>query len=226
MNPNDALRKSTPTPAQRGNVRKADTYREAFTRIEMAMEDGYFLEAIAILESIVADRIASYLAAVGCEAFNRNPSLAELLDAWRQCHGDRAYELRRRTPQGLVTERSYDDLAAAVDAWRSRIDQELHAFVASPRGVPTQPVESFLAVLRRDAREGRTLCDAVIGWHRRHTRFAREGNVELDENESGEVVEGEMMTPEPPGEVPTIVPADREPPLGGGDPGAVPEAGR
>lgn len=227
MNPDYSLRKSTPTPAQRGNVRKADSYREAFTRIELAMDDGYFLEAIAILESIIADRIASYLSAVGCRPEDPHPSLERLLEVWRKCDVDRSYELRRRTPQGLVTERSYDDLAGDVEVWRVRVDDALHSFVASPSGSPTEPVEAFLARIRGDARMGRTLCDAVIGWHRKHSRPPRESGIELDENESGEVMEGEMQSPEsqaPPPAVPLPpdVPAEPEPPLGSSDPGPGP----
>lgn len=186
MNPDYSLRKSSPTPAQRGNVRKADAYREAFSRIERAMEDAFFLEAIAIEESIIADRLASYLRAVGCQVNDRRPSLERLLETWRGFEPNRSYELRRRTPHGLATERVYDDLAADVDAWRARIDDALHTFVAPPRDVPTPRVEQFLEKLRRDATAGRTLCDAVIGWHRKQVRPGRPGAAEEEGDEPEE----------------------------------------
>lgn len=50
-----------PKPAQKGNVAKAASYREAKARIKAAKEQHFYIEAIAIIESIISDRILSYL---------------------------------------------------------------------------------------------------------------------------------------------------------------------
>ena len=41
----------------KGNARKYDAYREAWTRIKQAQKNGFFLEAITIQESIISDRL-------------------------------------------------------------------------------------------------------------------------------------------------------------------------
>ena len=40
-----------------GNASKYYSYREAWTRIKLAQENGFYLEAIAIQESIISDRL-------------------------------------------------------------------------------------------------------------------------------------------------------------------------
>ncbi len=55
------MKKSTP-PANgvTGNAAKYESYREAWSRIDAACENQFFLEAITIEESIISDRIISY----------------------------------------------------------------------------------------------------------------------------------------------------------------------
>ena len=51
------IRKSKASPAVKGNVRKANSYREAWARIKLARRQGFFLEAVTIEESIIFDRL-------------------------------------------------------------------------------------------------------------------------------------------------------------------------
>jgi hypothetical protein len=48
-----------------GNVVKYLSYREAWTRIKQAQEQGFYLEAVTLEESIITDRLISYLVGVG-----------------------------------------------------------------------------------------------------------------------------------------------------------------
>ncbi len=54
-------RKSTKSVSKKGNVPKADSYREAWARIELAQKDGFYIEVASIVESILSDRLLSYL---------------------------------------------------------------------------------------------------------------------------------------------------------------------
>ena len=51
------------------NTAKYESYTEAWRRIKAAQEKEFFLEAIVIEESIISDRLVSYLSRPG----SRNP---------------------------------------------------------------------------------------------------------------------------------------------------------
>jgi hypothetical protein len=52
------VRKSTsPQKLIAGNSSKYDSYHEAGSRIQLAQDNGFFLEAITIQESIISDRL-------------------------------------------------------------------------------------------------------------------------------------------------------------------------
>jgi len=53
------------------NYTKYESYRFAFDQIDRAIKDGYFLEAITIEESILADRLISFLQLKGISANER-----------------------------------------------------------------------------------------------------------------------------------------------------------
>jgi hypothetical protein len=74
-----------------GNVEKYDSYREAWARIRQAQDSGFFLEAITIQESIISDRLISFLSRPGASHSFINSSdkkkflsLNELIQAWKK----------------------------------------------------------------------------------------------------------------------------------------------
>ena len=102
--------KSNPTTAKNGNIAKVDSYREAKRRISSAMEEGYYTEAAALIESILSDRILSHLH--GAHQFplrtrkGREHSLSDLTKAARQ------YE--------TLADRNGEELVIQVDNWNKR----------------------------------------------------------------------------------------------------------
>lgn len=56
---NNKIRQVANTP-QRG-IERHDLYNATITRYNQAMAAGYYLEAITIMESLIADRLESYL---------------------------------------------------------------------------------------------------------------------------------------------------------------------
>jgi hypothetical protein len=143
------MRKSqTSQNAIAGNASKYESYREAWSRIRLAQKNGFFLEAIAIQESIISDRLLSYLYRPTestpplSKNHSRFPSLNELIQKWRS-------EFPDALPSG-----AYLDLIGAVDQWRCFRNEAIHAIVKSEPGQPTQPVDLFLQKAKEAAEAG------------------------------------------------------------------------
>ena len=56
----DRRMSTPPEEPVNGNASKHYSYREAWARIRLAQQHGFFLEAIAIQESIITDRLIGY----------------------------------------------------------------------------------------------------------------------------------------------------------------------
>lgn len=160
-----ALRKSTPSPGSvNGNRDKYDSYKEAWARITQAQTDGYNLEAIALQESIIRDRLISYLARpksrkpVTKDKKGRYPSLAVLINKL-------AAEFRTQQNAEDV-----NDLCASLHRWREGRNTAIHSFVVSDPGTPTVSVDNFLTDVQLFAVNGTELARMVCDWHRRQLR--------------------------------------------------------
>ncbi|MBN8563538.1 MAG: hypothetical protein J0L70_23650 [Leptolyngbya sp. UWPOB_LEPTO1] len=152
-----------------GNVRKHDSYREAWERIRAAQENNFFLEAITIQESIISDRLISYLSG----STVRNPLCLEgkfipfkqLIDYWRA-----------EFPEG-ITIQDYPNLIEAVDQWRVARNKAVHAIVKSEPGQPTQPIDVFLEKAKAAAVEGERLTKEVCKWRNREKTKERRSSL-------------------------------------------------
>lgn len=126
------MRKSNPSAKSiSGNARKYESYKEAFARIKLAQADGYYLEAIAIAESIICDRLISYLTRpqsarpIKKDRRGRWPQLSDLIRSWR-----------KESPDSRLCNR--------VDEWRQTRNTAVHGFAKSDPGTPTMDLEKFL----------------------------------------------------------------------------------
>ncbi|KAM3099670.1 hypothetical protein ACKFKG_02930 [Phormidesmis sp. 146-35] len=144
-----------------GNARKFESYREAWSRIKLAQESHFFLEAITIQESIISDRLVSFLSRpTASKPFpqiknGRFPSLHQLIQHWRSEFPD------------AIQSGSYLDLIDAVNQWRLTRNEAIHAIVKSEPGEPTQPVDLFLQKAKEAAEEGESLTKEVCKWCKR-----------------------------------------------------------
>ena len=68
----------------KGNAQKYLSFKEAWARIKSAQEAGFYLEAIAIQESIMSDRIISYLSYKAMLPKKKRPSFADLMREWKK----------------------------------------------------------------------------------------------------------------------------------------------
>ena len=124
------------------NVLKGDRYKVAFERIKLAIANGFPFEAVALCESIIADRLLSNVK--GRRVYN-DGRLKNLVD-------------RANLP---------DKLRADLDKWRNQRNIAIHEFVKTEPGEsPNKNVEEALKDVERTAREGARLARAVCKWHR------------------------------------------------------------
>ena len=159
-----AMRKSKPMSEEvGGNAAKYHSYREAWARIDQALAEGFYLEAVTIEESIIADRLINYLARPTARRpldkdRGRWPGFARLIAAWRDDF-----------PSGLRFE-SHPDLIDEVDDWRCDRNCVVHRIVKSDPGTPTTPVMEFLAHAKQTAELGARLARAVCDWEQQNDR--------------------------------------------------------
>ena len=142
-----------------GNRSKYESYREAWQRIEASRQAGFFLEAIVIEESIIADRLVSYLSRPDSpNRVSKNkkgmwPGLGDLIAA-----------LQSEFPAGLSIG-NIEDVANALNDWRQGRNTAVHAIVKSDPGTPTVEVQEFLMLAEKAAERGAILARAISSWH-------------------------------------------------------------
>jgi len=145
-----------------GNQAKYLSYREAWQRINAAIEAEFYFEAVTISESILSDRLLSYV--IGIDPNSRiktSTNFAELIRAWRKLAGS------------LPAEPSYQDLGEAVDEWRKDRNAIVHGLVKSDPGTPTENVGSFLQRAKKTAEDGKRLARMVSDWHKKKLSESR-----------------------------------------------------
>lgn len=146
MSQNKPLRKSVKKEAKKGNKTKYDAYQEAFARIKAANESNFFLEAVAIQEAIISDRLKSHLGHLGILPKKKHPTLHDLVKAWKR-------EIQGKTAVLEIK------LADEVDQWRVLRNQAVHGLVS------TTSVADFLETAVAAAKTGEVLARAVCAWH-------------------------------------------------------------
>jgi len=143
-----------------GNQPKYLSYKAAWERISGAMEAGYYLEVVAICESIISDRLLSYIEGVQGRQVPLKTSFGKLIQRWRK-------------QSGAIKSSRGQDLIAAVDKWRDDRNTVVHGLVKSAPGRPTEDVDSFIEFARITAEEGCALARAVSSWHKKQKRASK-----------------------------------------------------
>ena len=144
-------RKSQKSTAKHGNVQKHDTYKEAFARIKAAINQNFFIEAIAIQEAIISDRLRSHLG--HHKQLPDRDAFHELLKKWKTLGGN-----RKRITVSV-------DLPDLVDLWREQRNNAIHGFVAKESHIDT-----FLKNAEVAAKTGLQLTRAICDWHKKEVR--------------------------------------------------------
>lgn len=149
MNPT-ITKSSIPTKPINGNEPKYRAYREAWTRIEKAQEQGFYLEAITIEESIISDRLSSYFRNV-LEIEKQPNKFKGMHDLWKKHHPE------------IIAAGDYMDLMQALDKWREERNKAIHDIVHSHTHVDGS-IENFLSNAKTVAKDGEKLTRIISQW--------------------------------------------------------------
>lgn len=134
------------------NITKYLSYKYAFERMKDAIDREFFLEAIMIAESIIADRLISYL-----EESRQETHLCLLIQKWKKL--DNQVQWKNRS--NLIDE---------VENWRKHRNFCAHQVVKSLPGEPTTSVEEFTVISQKCALEGQILARYVCDWRKAQKR--------------------------------------------------------
>jgi len=143
------------------NANKHFSYREAWVRIKKARGFQFYLEAVTLEESIIADRLISFLVYVGeiqKESAIERYSFGQLIQLWT-----------KRVPQPVPV-KDFHDLRSAVDEWRRRRNRVVHSIVKSLPGAPHGDVLDFLKEAEFVSFQGQALARALTDWVRKAKR--------------------------------------------------------
>ena len=158
------LSTASQSPPIKGNVGLAERYREAWQRISAGLAEDRPFEAIAIAESIISNRLRSYLFG-GASLSEDEASTKRFVTT---------AELIRRVKAKAVSSDEDYSFCEMLAAWLKRRNSALHGLVSSYPGLPPmKSLEEFLSSARRTAVDGAELGKEVSKWHRRKLREYR-----------------------------------------------------
>jgi hypothetical protein len=141
------------------NTPKHLSYTKAWERINSALEASFHLEAITIEESIISDRLLSYVLGVAPNSkVHTKSGLGELISQWRKHAG------------ASLMKSDGKDLGKAADAWRIKRNTAVHELVKSSPGTPTMQPNDFFELARQAAEEGKVLAREIQNWHKKTLR--------------------------------------------------------
>jgi hypothetical protein len=144
------------------NTEKFLSYAKAWEQINAAIDAGFNLEAITIQESIISDRLLSYVRGVDPSSkIHDRSGFGELITRWRKLAGASLIK-----PDG-------SDLGKITDEWRKKRNKAVHGLVKSTPGTSTMAPDDFFDLARKAAEEGKTLASEIQNWHKKTLKKAK-----------------------------------------------------
>jgi len=131
---------------------RAELYRNGIGRVERALREGFWLEAITLQESLISDRLEYLLEYITGQ--QRHTTLADLLN-----------RIERDVPSHLID----SVLMEKLNAWRKQRNATLHMMMKFSARKNTTWLER-LAECREAAWDGRVVMREVDSWARRTKR--------------------------------------------------------
>lgn len=140
------------------NQAKRVRYATAWKRIETAKAKGFYLEAVTLCESIMSDRLLSYVHKVNSASkANLQTPFAHLIEEWARPSGS-----------GEPVASPGPDLVDRLHRWRKQRNEVVHGLVKS--SIETGTVRQFMAKAKETAEEGTLLARALENWQKREKR--------------------------------------------------------
>jgi hypothetical protein len=148
-------------PLPERNANKYFSYSEAWVRIKKAQGSGFYLEAVTLEESIIADRLVSFLVCVGeiqADSQVEKHSLGQLIQRWK-----------KRVPEPIPT-KYFHDLCSAIEEWRKHRNRVVHGMVKSVPDSSHNDVLDFLKEAEFVAMQGEALAHLISDWVKKTKR--------------------------------------------------------
>ncbi|HIF9333772.1 TPA: hypothetical protein ACX6R1_000803 [Photobacterium damselae] len=147
---------------------KQERYIEAYNRIDSSIKSKHFFEAITIEESIISDRLASFLEATDTLKSDQiqRQNFSSLIMLW---------QLATKTP-GAIWE-NCDSLIQKTDKWRKERNKYVHGLVKFPSQKANIPnTKDFIAGAEQTAIDGKKLAQEISNWRKRQVTLKRKHN--------------------------------------------------
>ena len=145
-----------------GNGAKYLSYREAWARIKLARRQGFFLEAVTIEESIISDRLLSFLEKL-CGLTLKDATKGNLNQIVQKWYGEASARLEGDSAEAEALEA----LNARLQACRSGRNEVVHGMVKSKARSGDDHIENFLQAAEAYAQSGEKLARDLDAWVRR-----------------------------------------------------------
>lgn len=152
------------------NHQKGERYAYAFDQIKRAKEAGFFIEIVAICESIITDRLQSN--ALGTQVMKAPEGEGKYLSLGGIIGALRSNLPSREDTKSSETSTETARMLDAIDAWRLNRNKILHGLVKSMPGTSPGAVEEFRERAQHSAEEGENLARTAIRWHEQQRRAA------------------------------------------------------
>lgn len=132
-------------------VERGKAYQTGYSRINSSIEAGYPIEAIAIEEAIISDRLSSHVGHHESLPKGKHTPLGTLVKKMRKHSKD---------SESIA-------LADRIDKWREERNAAIHGIIKS---TPSIDPETFLKKAAKAAEDGKKLAHDVCDWHRKKKR--------------------------------------------------------
>ena len=147
------------------NFVKWENYKLAWDRINHAKVHGCGIEIVAISESIINDRLYSFIEGQPNKHVEESANFCNKINAVQECI-ETSIQVEIKAREGSSLEScSTNDLFSDVHAWREKRNKVIHG-IARPESdrTPNNSVE-FEELLAETANQGENLARMVIKWH-------------------------------------------------------------
>ena len=136
------------------NTTKYLSYRYAWQKINQANDSGFHLEAVTICESIISDRIQSYLSHKYDYEEIKNWNFSNQIKNWK------------KVTKSTDFDGKYVNLIERVDEWRKIRNDVIHSIAKSEPKKATMKPSDFNNISKEAGLEGADLARLVSNWHR------------------------------------------------------------
>lgn len=181
-------------PVKERNYEKQARYQAAYDRLTLALDGGFYIEATAICESIICDRLHSHIAwrIKEYKQYSMNSLLKRLKEL--ECYKDSPPRLSLSKCASLkilidsvtldfddYSRPNYVDLPARLDDWRNKRNGVAHRIAYTVPSLKTygEEFDAFMFESRQCAMTGKELTKHVSGWdsmaRRRLIKAGRDG---------------------------------------------------